>query len=100
MSVSKTKTMRLTYPGGALLNEVADYILEEKEDFVQRLASFELIEGAASAMGAGDHAIIEIVIRYDAVNESVLEDIKQIIAYANRGASDIIVEIDDSPDQD
>lgn len=92
------KTMHLKYPGRALLNEVVDYILEEKQSLVERLPSFELIEGPASVMGAGDHAIIEIVIRYHEADEAALEDIKQIIAFANRNASEIIVEIDDDQD--
>lgn len=96
--MSAIKHMRLKYPGQALLNEVADYILEEKHDLIDRLAGFELVEGPASLMGSGDQAIVEIVIRYEALDEAVLEDIKQIIAFANRGATEVIVEIDDVQD--
>lgn len=96
--MSVTKTMHLRYPEKQPITEVADYILEEKSALPERVRTFELIEGPASAMGSGDQAIVEIVIRYDEADADTVADIKQIIAFANRGASEVIVEINDVDD--
>lgn len=87
------KTIRLKRTDGSLLNGVADYILEELAAFAERAPVLELVEGAAALMGSGDHAIIEIVIRYDEANEDDLEAIKAILTQAKKGASEVSVEV-------
>lgn len=93
--MSAIKTMHLRYSEKKPLTEVADFIFEEKASLPERVQTFELIEGPASVMGSGDQAIVEIIIRYDEADAETVADIKQIIAFANRGASEVIVEIND-----
>ena len=90
------KTISLRYPKKRPITEVADYILEKTPALPERVQAFELIEGPALVMGAGDQTFIEIIIRYDEADAATVEDIKQIIAFANRGASEVIVEITDT----
>lgn len=89
------RTIRLKRPDGSLLNGVADFILEELADFAERVPLLELVEGAASLMGSGDHAIIEIFIRYDEASEEDLKAIKSILEQAKEGANEVSVEVID-----
>lgn len=90
---SAMKTIRLKRPDGSLLNGVADFILEELAEFAERVPVFELVEGAAALMGSGDHAIIEIVIRYDDASGDDLEAIKAILERAQKGADEVSVDV-------
>lgn len=86
------KTLFLRPSKGAILNEVADAILDEKEVFVAGLEAFELIEGPGTAIGSGEQAIIEITLRYDDADPDTVAQIKEIIELAKRRANEIVIE--------
>lgn len=86
------KTLIIKRSKGALLNDVADAILDEHEGVVSSLPEFKLIEGPGTAIGSGDHAIIEIKIRYDEADPEVARQIEKIIELAKLRASEIEVE--------
>ncbi|MEO1192918.1 MAG: hypothetical protein AAFY02_14250 [Pseudomonadota bacterium] len=89
------KTLILKRPKDGILNEIVDFIIDEKTDFVDRAKKVQFVEGTGMLLTAGDQAYIKIVVTYDAADEKDAEDIKHIIEYAKRGASDISVEIID-----
>lgn len=91
--MSEGKTLRLKYKSGALLNPVADYILENKTALIERLAGFELVEGQASLFGSGEHAIVEIIIRYIAPTQEDLDEIEEIVAIAKDFGDELEISI-------
>jgi hypothetical protein len=87
--------MRLSYPGNKLVNDVADFIIQNEPHFLERAELFELIPDSKPSpeLADGEDALIEIIIRYDALSEENRESIEQILAFANRGAFEIIMKL-------
>lgn len=84
--MSRTSELKLSSMGGAVLNEIADFVLEELPELPERVELFELVPSNVPSpeLAAGEDAIVEIVIRYDNLDEQIAEDIKKIVARAKR----------------
>jgi len=84
--VAQTKELHLSSESGAVLNDIADFILDEFPELPERVQLFELIPSPVSSpmLAAGEDAVVEIVIRYDDIDEQIAEDIKKIVARAKR----------------
>lgn len=80
------KTLRIRGHRGHTLGAVVDYIFERKPGLPDKADTFELVEDAKTEAGSGDHAIVEIVIRYENPDAEDLEDIREIVAIAHAGA--------------
>jgi len=94
-----TKTITLKYKNGEPINVVADYMLTEKANLIDKLDDLELVTGAPTVFGSGEDTIITIKLSYTNPTESDLADINEIISIAKRfgdldGASDIEIDID------
>lgn len=89
------ENIRLKAKKGSILNDLADYIISEKPEFLDQLTDFRLVEGAGVLFGAGDAPIVEIIIRYKVDERSKLTDIDEILNVAAERSEEIEIVIDD-----
>lgn len=82
------KTLHLRVPSGQTLAHVVDFVFARKPGLPDKATTFELIEDAKTVGGSGDHAIVEIVIRFENPDEQDLEDIREIVALATSASAE------------
>lgn len=79
-----TTTITIKSRRGIPLNDVADYIIAEKSQLLDRLDKFELTEDAASLFGDGSNSIIKIIITYTNPTPECAADIDEILSIAEK----------------